>query len=101
MKVLMFWKLLRDEVLRSARLARDSRNVVVDGREGAVCSSHLATGIAQSLERLWGSNFVNKVAIDVEESIASSRVDDVVVKDFVVERAGGGCWGGHSGGLAE
>lgn len=40
---------------------------------------------------------MNEVSVDVEEGIARARVDNMVVKDLVVERAGGGGGSGHDG----
>jgi hypothetical protein len=70
---------------------------VVNGREGAVCAADLAASVAKTLERLRRSDLVHKVTVNEDEGVALARVNDVVVKDLVVEGAGGSGRGRHGG----
>lgn len=68
---------------------------MVDSGEGAVSPADLAASVAKALKGLRGGNLVNEVAVDVDESVTVSGLDDVVVEDLVVEGSRGGR--GHDG----
>lgn len=76
-----------------------SRDVVVDSRKGAVCTADLAASVAETLKGLRGGDLVDEVAVNVDESVALSRVNDVVVEYLVVERTRRGGGGRHGGRL--
>jgi hypothetical protein len=71
-----------------------SRDVVINSHERAIGPPDLSSGIPEPFESLWRGNFVDEMSVDVEEGVAGSRVDDVVIEDFVVQRTGGAgrCW---------
>jgi hypothetical protein len=73
---------------------RYSRDVVINSHERAIGPPDLSSGIPEPFESLWRGNFVDEMSVDVEEGVAGSRVDDVVIEDFVVQRTGGAgrCW---------
>ncbi|KAI3480557.1 hypothetical protein L1887_57276 [Cichorium endivia] len=57
-------------------LAGGGGDVVVYSGEGAVGPAHLATGVAETLEGLWGGDLVDEVAVDVEEAGAIGLLVD-------------------------
>ena len=64
------------------------RHVVVDDAQRLVRRAHLAAGEAQSLESLRARHLVHEMAVDIDEAGAVRRfVDEMVVPDFIVERA--------------
>ena len=65
----------------------DVRDVVVDRHESTVCAPDFPAGVPQSLESLGRSDLVDEVTIDIQQGIALARVDDMVIKDLVVQRA--------------
>lgn len=75
----------------------NSRNIVVDRDQRTVRTSHLPSSIPQTLESLGRGDFVHEVSVNVEQGVALARLDDVVVKDLVVEGSGLGGRCGHLG----
>ncbi len=66
------------------------RHVVVDDGQRLLRVAHAATRHAQPLEGLRARHLMDEVAVDVEQACAIGLLlDDVVVPDLVVERAGG------------
>ncbi len=67
-------------------------DVVVDDRERLFRRAHLAAGHAQSFEGLRARHLVHEMTVDIEKaSPVRLRIDDVIVPDFVVERACSHC----------
>ena len=59
-------------------------DVVVDGSEGEIGAADGAVVLAEAVEGLGGSDFVDEVAVDIEEGAAAGEVaDDVGVPDLV------------------
>ncbi len=74
-------------VLDAAR-AVGGLDVVVDHRQRLFRRAHPAAGEPQALERLRARHLMDEMAVDIEQRRAfGSRLDDMVVPDFVVERA--------------
>ena len=79
---------LRLEDAVDAARAVGRLHVMVDDSQGALRRMHLAAGEAQALEGLWARHFMDEVAVDVEEGGAVGLLfDDMVIPDFVVQRA--------------
>jgi hypothetical protein len=67
-------------------VGRHGRNVVVGDGERRLRPPHLATREPQPLEGLRACHLVDEMAIDVDETRAARRLDDVVVPDLIVQR---------------
>ena len=64
------------------------RHVVVDDAQRLLRRAHLAAGEPQSFERLRARHLVHEMPVDVDETgPVGAFVDEVVVPDFIVERA--------------
>ena len=64
------------------------RHVVIDHAQRLVRRVHLAAGEPQAFERLRARHFVHEMPVDIDEAGAVRLfVDEVVVPDFIVERA--------------
>lgn len=103
MKVATLFRFFRETVLlwsarpiSMGRRMADSRDIVVDGREGAVHPPDLSAGIAQALERLRRGDLMDEVSVNVDQDVVAV-VDDVVVEDLVVQRARRRSRDGHGG----
>lgn len=105
MNVATLFRFFRDTVLRGMsslvsrnveQISGNLRDVVVDGGEGAVCAADLPASVPQALKGLRGGHLVHEMAVDVDENVVAV-VDDVVVKDLVVQRSRSGSRSGHGG----
>src|SRR5579863_424298 len=64
-------------------------DIVVDHGERLLRRADLAAGHPEPLESLRAGHFVNEVPVDIDEARAvGAGLDDVVVPDFIVKRAG-------------
>ena len=57
---------------------------MVNGNQCAICSPHLPSCIAETFEGLGRSHLVHEMSIDVDECVTGTRVDDMVIEDFVI-----------------
>lgn len=68
---------------------------MVNGGEGTVGSSNFSASVSQTLESLRRGDFMDEMSVDVEKSVSSTRVHDVIVKDLVVEGSRSRSGDGH------
>ncbi len=77
------------------RAARRGREIVVGHRQRQVGPPHLAACDPQTFERLWAGDFVDQVAVDIDEAgTVRAPFDDMGVPDLFVQGAGAA---GHEG----
>ena len=71
------------------QMAVGRRHVVIDDEQRLVRRVHLAAGQPQAFERLRARHFVDDMAVDIDQAGAVRLLlDQMIVPDFVVERAG-------------
>lgn len=68
---------------------RDSRDIVIDSSERTIGTSHGPFSVPQPFKGLGRGDFVYEMTVDVDEGLTVCGVDEMVVVDFIVERAGG------------
>ena len=77
-----------------AQLPAGGWRIVVGSGDDGADAPDLATGFTQPFKRLGAGHFVDQMAVDVEDGGAIVfGMDDVVVPEFVVERACHWPWG--------
>jgi hypothetical protein len=76
---------------------RGGRDIMVGYRQGQVGPAHRAAGDAKPFERLRARDFVDQVAVDIDQAGAVvAALDDMRVPDLLVEGAG---FRGHAASL--
>lgn len=71
---------------------------MVDSDKRTVWSANLTSSVSQTFKSLRRSNFVNKMAIDVDKGIAFPGVYDVIIEDLVIKSPRSGYRSRHYGG---